>query len=470
MVDKHAYSDKLDAIQEIIKRRQLEAPVVDDLHGLRENLRDYAFRILMIGGFSSGKSAFLNTLLDREALLKESQAPETTIATELVYDEAEFVEAVSASGEHKRFLLEDAATLSPVDWRYLIYHVRCQFLKEHPNLVFVDMPGLDSSIEYHNKAIAQYISKGSAYILLVSCEDGTLKRSTSEFLQEVTQYPQSITCFVSKTDLRPEEETLRTVEQIRNEIAVIYGDTVPVQPLSVYDKDFAGKVEKELGRFDPQKLFELRFRPAVNALIATCRTALQTACDALSLDTHELNREIESCKAARDRLKQKLAQEKEELERKYGRQVIPAVLSDVEQALAQQAERLTSALTVSPDAFNAAVNSILRPVLYNSSQKNISASFDEFVEHINPADFSIGDGEALQQSVRDGLELLRGYAESLRQNGEESQSRKDGKQIYQIVTGALAILTDFINPVLELIIVFLPTIFDLIKKLNQKAQ
>ena len=161
---------------------QLEDAFSNEIEKLRDAIDEYAFRILMIGGFSAGKSAFLNTLLSRETLLKEDQAPETTIATELVHDEAEFIEAVNAKGEKTRFLIKEGDSLSPKDWRYLIYHVNSPFLKTHPNVILVDMPGLDSNISNHNMAIAQYISKGSAYILLVSCEDGTLKESTSDFL------------------------------------------------------------------------------------------------------------------------------------------------------------------------------------------------------------------------------------------------------------------------------------------------
>lgn len=470
MVNKTGYLQKLDGILDMMKKCQLEDAVSNEIEKLRGAIDEYAFRILMIGGFSAGKSAFLNTLLSRETLLKEDQAPETTIATELVYDEAEFIEAVNAKGEKARFLLKEGDSLSPKDWRYLIYHVNSPFLKTHPNVTLVDMPGLDSNISNHNMAIAQYISKGSAYILLVSCEDGTLKESTRDFLWEVTQYPQSITCFVSKSDLKVDRETAEVVETIRSEIAVAYGRSVPVCNISVFDEDFVKKAQDVIEAFDAQALFEEKYRNAINAVISTGQAALSTSADAMSLDLQTINQNISACTKNRDNLKRKLVQEKAELERKYDRQVIPAVLEDVENALLGQTGRLTQALTVSGEAFNACVNSILRPILVNSTQQHIVSSFNEYIEHLDLTNLMGEDNEAVRQSIADGLELVRSYALTVQENVRKAELRKGRGRSYELITGAIAIATDFVAPIIELAIVFLPLIFEVVAGINQKAQ
>lgn len=470
MVNKTGYLQKLDGILDMMKKCQLEDAVSNEIEKLRGAIDEYAFRILMIGGFSAGKSAFLNTLLSRETLLKEDQAPETTIATELVYDEAEFIEAVNAKGEKARFLLKEGDSLSPKDWRYLIYHVKSPFLKTHPNVTLVDMPGLDSNISNHNMAIAQYISKGSAYILLVSCEDGTLKESTRDFLWEVTQYPQSITCFVSKSDLKVDRETAEVVETIRSEIAVAYGRSVPVCNISVFDEDFVKKAQDVIEAFDAQALFEEKYRNAINAVISTGQAALSTSADAMSLDLQTINQNISACTKNRDNLKRKLVQEKAELERKYDRQVIPAVLEDVENALLGQTGRLTQALTVSGEAFNACVNSILRPILVNSTQQHIVSSFNEYIEHLDLTNLMGEDNEAVRQSIADGLELVRSYALTVQENVRKAELRKGRGRSYELITGAIAIATDFVAPIIELAIVFLPLIFEVVAGINQKAQ
>ncbi len=470
MVNKTGYLQKLDGILNIMRKCQLEDAVSNEIEKLRDAIDEYAFRILMIGGFSAGKSAFLNTLLSRETLLKEDQAPETTIATELIYDEAEFIEAVNAKGEKTRFLIKEGDSLSPKDWRYLIYHVNSPFLKTHPNVILVDMPGLDSNISNHNMAIAQYISKGSAYILLVSCEDGTLKESTRDFLWEVTQYPQSITCFVSKSDLKVDRETAEVAETIRSEIAVAYGRSVPVCNISVFDEDFIKKAQDVIEAFDAQTLFEEKYRTAINAVISTGQAALSTAADAMSLDLQTINQNISACTKNRDNLKRKLVQEKAELGRKYDRQVIPAVLEDIENALLGQTGRLTQALTVSGEAFNACVNSILRPILVNSAQQHIVSSFDEYIEHLDLNNLMGEDNEAVRQSIADGLELVRSYAHTVQENARKAGLRQGRGRSYELITGAIAIATDFVSPIIELAIVFLPLIFEVAAGINQKSQ
>lgn len=468
MLDKTNYLHKLDVVEKVMSKHGLVNTLADDLNRLRMAIENHSFRVLMMGCFSAGKSAFLNQLTGRN-LLKESQAPETAIAAELVYDTDEFIEAVSLSGERRRFPMQYDALLSPEEWTYLVYHVDSDFLKAHPDLILVDMPGLDSNLELHNKAIAQYITRGSAYILLVSCEDGTLKKSTSDFIREVAQYPQSISCFVSKSDLKEGQEIGQIVAQIQAEISGIYGEQVSASPISVFNRNFTESVESEIVRFAPQQLFEQKYTQSINSLISTSVATLCAAQKTMALDVEAIDQEIERCAKRRDEIKCNLDQSKKDLERKYSRKVIPSILDDVERGLMEQADRLTSALTISPEAFNASVNSILRPILFNSTQQHITDSFDEYVGQFNMS-FLDDDSDEFRQSVMGGLNLVSSFVEQIKEGAEKASSRETAKRGYEAIASVLAIVTDFINPVLEIIVVFLPTIMSFISKLNRQSQ
>lgn len=142
-----------------------------------------------------------------------------------------------------------------------------------------------------------------------------------------------------------------------------------------------------------------------------------------------------------------------------------------------QSLRLTDALTTSPAAFSSAVNSIIRPILCNSTQQQIEASFAEYVSEINMSFMNGRNGglENLQKSVSDALYMAR---DSISQAGASLSAKsaqyaqEDGasKRMWQAVTGALAIVTDAINPILELAIVFLPSILDFISQIGQKSK
>lgn len=150
--------------------------------------------------------------------------------------------------------------------------------------------------------------------------------------------------------------------------------------------------------------------------------------------------------------------------------MIPAVLEDIENALLGQTGRLTQALTVSGEAFNACVNSILRPILVNSAQQHIVSSFDEYIEHLDLNNLMGEDNEAVRQSIADGLELVRSYAHTVQENARKAGLRQGRGRSYELITGAIAIATDFVSPIIELAIVFLPLIFEVAAGINQKSQ
>lgn len=458
MIDDTAFRAKLEKSEEILSGHNLTEIYARDIAGIRDSLEDYAFRILVIGNFNAGKSAFLNRLLGREEnLLKEAQIPETTIAAELTYGAEEYLEAVDNQGQSRRFPFSAAPSLSPKDWRYLRYYVNHPFFEARPSLVLVDMPGLDSNFEWHNKAIAQYVSRGSAYILLVCCKDGTLKKSVADFLQETAQYPQELSVLMSQQDLLVDPDEVRqTLETIRQSVQSLYGTPVPVSPISVYDDDFTEKAERVILSFRPQEAFERRMSPPFNALLNSAIATLRTKLRAEQLDTSDIEAKIQDCEQARKEANERFRQEKRNTEKRYGMKIVSQILDDVKNALLAQSERLTESAAVSSDAFNRSVNSVIRPVLFTAVHQRIEENFEEMTERLDLS-FLCEDNHELEESLKDALLIVKDYAQDYSQS-HKRESPRDGVTAYQAVTGALAIVTDFVNPVIELAIVFLPTI------------
>lgn len=471
MIDKKTVLSRLEAALKIMmdcgtKNESLE----QEYNRLVSEIEAYKFRVLMTGAFSAGKSAFLNTLMDR-TILKEGQGPETTIATELVYGQDEYVEAVDNQGVSKRFPLETETVFLPKDWRYLVYHVNCKFLQENPEIVLVDMPGLDSNIEWHNRAIAQYISRGSAFLLFVSCEDGTLRKSVADFLKEKASYPQGIACFVSKSNLRTKPLVEEVCKQVAQEIAQIYGTSIPVDSISYDDPQFRQKAQKAMLYFNAQLLFEKKFSGRVNAFITLCKSILETAKKSEKLDVADLDREIEKLAENEKELQAQLEKEKIQTKRKYDQTVLPAIQQELEQALSMRVDQLTTAMTVSPEAFSSAANSIIRSVLYKSTQQHIEKSFNELIDQFDFTFLEESDNTALKDAMQEGLRMVITDLEDLRQSSaKKSESATQYKQLYQGVAAAVAIATNVVNPLIELVIVFLPTIMELFSGFNRQAK
>lgn len=471
MIDKKSIRTRLDSIMQVMSSLHLQNENLEqEYHRIAEEIDQYSFRILMTGGFSSGKSTFLNLLLGRD-LLKVNQTPETAIATELVYGPQEYLEAVDNQGKIQTFPLDCDTVFLPKDWRYLVCHVNADFLRENPDIVLVDMPGLDSNVEWHNKAIAQYIARGSAFLLFVGCDDGTLRKSVGDFLQEVASYPQSVSCFVSKCDLRPPQQVEEVRQQISRDIVRLYREPVPLETISYDDPDFQSKAQKALLGFNAQLLFEKKFSGEIAAFVSLCKSVVQTARMSQQLNVSDLDDKIKELTQTEKKLTDEFEQQKTEIKRKYMQRVLPAIREDLEQALMMKLDQLTNALTVSSEAFNALANRVIRTVLYKSTQQHIEESFDEFINQLDLSFLEDQDNAALKEALTQGLRMVASDLEGLRQSSAE-KGKMDGrfKQVYQGVASVLAIATDVVNPLIELLIVFLPTILDLFSGWDRQSK
>lgn len=137
--------------------------------------------IPVIGKFSTGKSALINTLLGySRKLLREDITPETAVPTEIVYSpDEEWAEVVRNDQSTEsieipayRDLSVDANTV-----QYIRLHLKNSFLEKIPDVMIVDMPGFESGFEVHNRAIDQYLPRSLAYILTFPADDMILRSS-----------------------------------------------------------------------------------------------------------------------------------------------------------------------------------------------------------------------------------------------------------------------------------------------------
>ena len=68
MIHKKQLIGKLEKIESILVPFELAEKIRKDKDNLISDIRNYRFRVLLTGGFSSGKSALLNALMERYVL------------------------------------------------------------------------------------------------------------------------------------------------------------------------------------------------------------------------------------------------------------------------------------------------------------------------------------------------------------------------------------------------------------------
>lgn len=366
MIEKEAYIDTLTHTAAIFSNYTFLKENLNSLAELKAAVNDFAFRVILIGGFSSGKSALLNRLTERE-LFKENLGPETAIPAEVSWAPVESAHAGYADGSVQ--VIDDISTATatpPQNALFISLHLDSPFLKQRPELVLVDFPGFDSNVEAHNNAINAYLKKGSAFILLVPAQNGTLGQSDIRFLKEAAYYPQALEALISKVDLVPEQKRQEIVDYVRSGIASVYGVEVPVMPISTKlgsEKEFAETIGTVVDRFNPQELFDLSLAPAINEQLHTGIDALEQYMAASTLDSREIDGKIAQAKETQQELARQLEKERRALDSKYAHEIIPGIISNLDRALHDNLDTLTDAALMGEQHFADAVQSVVRPIL-----------------------------------------------------------------------------------------------------------
>ena len=189
MINKKNYNLDIEKIIEIAKKYEIESSK-EDFKLILEESKRFKINVLFVGSFSAGKSALLNCLIGKN-ILEESQAPETAIATEL-YDSEEEYTVLNKEDGSRKIITSKISEEDIKNSKYIECYVSSENIKKLSDYTIVDTPGFDSGIERHNKALMQYIGTGTAYVLVVDVEKGTLSKSVLNFIDEIMGYEADI--------------------------------------------------------------------------------------------------------------------------------------------------------------------------------------------------------------------------------------------------------------------------------------
>lgn len=457
MINKQIIQRHLENIIQLADKYEVQHELQDKISKLQHDIDHFALRILTVGAFSAGKSALLNTLLQKE-LLTENQIPETAIATELKYCPIETLEIELLNGAVEQKELTDKYTYSPEQVRNIRYNLDNEFLKKYPDMIFVDMPGFDSNVSQHNKAIMQYIAKGNAYLLVIDCEDGSIKSSTIDFINEIRQYEHNLIIAVTKSDKKPPSEVENVVKKVREQAEFIYGGEIPVVAVSKYEDSTVELISQLLESIDAQEVFHQICIPQVEQLYDFLLITVQQMANTNGFDSSTLDNEILKRQKLKEQLEEKLKSERLKLQRRMNNNVLPGIIGDVESTLYAHSMELAKAAMANSNAFSSRVNSLLRPVLIESTKRYTEQSYSEFIQELYLESMLVDQTEDIAQNISIKINQTIEVLKKIEQARETTE--KLGTT-YKTIAGVLAITTSAVAPWLELIIVFLPDILKL---------
>lgn len=454
--DKESYNMLLQEIAKLSGEYSFDDSFKSRLKELNHNIENFSIKAVLIGTFNAGKSAFLNTLLEIE-LLEEEQSPMTAIATELIYGDVEKIECFKLDGTIDITSFELVNKINSDEYSHLVYHITNNFLKNNTEYTLVDMPGTNSGIEKHNKAIMQYIEQSSIYLVVIDTENGTIHEDTRRFLNEIKQYHGEIGIILTKTDKKPPQEIEAILESVGNQANHLFSKDIGVMLTSKYDNELTIKFTDFMKQFENQRIFENKFRNELSTLANIGIHGIDKIITSLEIDDSELDKEIEArnnvIKSLEDQLKKESLKFSDNLENV----VKPSIIKDVENVLYSNISLLARKIIDGNNAFATTVNGLLRPVLISSTKKYTEESFSEFLSEIDFSNiFIVRDIDKSADDLTNKIKSTYSILDKI-----HGKSNESGKATYKAVTAALAITTSAVAPWLELIIVFLPEILKL---------
>ncbi len=176
------------------------------------------------GGFSAGKSTFLNNLLGLKLKLPEDTNPTTAIPTYYLKGKREVLMGFSQNGGmvelphlafNHQFLKSLGFNLKEIMPFMLLSAPRVPF----EFLCFIDTPGYNPGNQGYtdgDKEASKESLKHAKHILwLVSCERGGIESDDLEFLQELYEEGKQVFIVLSRADMRTKSQLEEVAKKIR---------------------------------------------------------------------------------------------------------------------------------------------------------------------------------------------------------------------------------------------------------------
>ena len=473
MIDKSKNEERLLVLKEIAEKYNL-IDIIDKLNCFEILNRDYCAHILVVGSFSAGKSALLNKYIGK-SVLEESQAPETAFATELKFSEnerfvAEYIDGTKIENLDFNVLKSDADKISN-----LICYVNSENIKLHPDYIMVDTPGFDSGVERHNKALIKYIPQGTAYILVIDSDKGTLSESTLNFLKEVNCYSNDIGIIINKCDKKIPTEVEKVKNHIKNMLLAHTGFDYPIITTSIYDLDILEKLNELVESFDVNYLYDKNVTSELVYIKELIEDSLVIIQDNESCDLSELDNEINLREKAKTELINSIDSKKAKIKSEIRVNMKNKIISLVRNGLTNQADYLATGALISAESLQQRVIEIVRPILITEVEEYSEVAIDAFVNKLEVSLLKSFDEELdLEQIIKSVYEKIKGIIDSGKFNISnrsilELDSNKKfnsmSAKLYKTISTAIAISTNVLAPIIELLIVFLPDLVNLFKSI-----
>ena len=456
---KQTYIKYLQDVSVILSPLKFDVRKQEELIG---SLRATELIVPVVGGFSAGKSTLINSFLG-SGVLPTNITPETALATELRYGEESYFEAVKESGDSDRYDLTQTDEIKDraAEYKFLRLYLNNANLKAIAPLVLVDMPGFDSPVQLHNQAILSYLSKGKYFIVLISVEDGSITNSVLREIQNINAFGKGFSFCISKANLRAPSDVNLIQNRIEEQLRDYFDYQKGVIALGL---DSGDELKNILEKIDSKGLFKSIFENELKQNSFEAQSAIDTTKSALKSSKEDAQNAINELKLGIEKLKAKKQTALNEIQSRYSDGSVNSVIAAVANDINMNIDALAGLAATNQQGFSTELNGIIKTSLVREIKSKMSDIGSQLVDNfslemrsLNLTDFKIDDIwiEKISQTTK---EFLQKAQNGLVDFSEKLKSGENAGKIYKVITTIMGLTTAVVNPLLEIIIIFLPDI------------
>jgi hypothetical protein len=327
------------------------------------------------------------------------------------------------------------------------------------------MPGFDSPLDHHNKAIMEYLERGCYYIVLSSVEEGTPTKSLLRRLMELDNLERDFSFFLSKANLRSPQVVKDLVAHYEKALSDSLDKKVSIAPLGDASGD---EVIRLMRSIDADLLFFNMYRSRLKVLCYELIEALNIRISASKKDAEKNRQLIAEMENSIQKIQKKADDLVADVERRYSKVAVNDLVNSVGRSLDGALEELINvAASGNQDETSRRLNEIVRSSLVNAVKNklgDIGGSIAvEFSNELSGLDSIMQEyqSDSFADKMADKVKtLFTDLTTSLDQRGQDGKGMNStaAKVGWKTLSTVLGITTSIINPVLELVIIFLPEI------------
>lgn len=472
---KHDLTQWCIAIDQATASVDLTANTTTEISAIQESVQRQELLVPVVGTFSAGKSTLINKILG-EDMLPTAITPETSLAMELRYSSEPHIEAVRGDGSVVRYEVNQIkqVTAEAAQFSHARLYLENTRIRDLEPLVLVDMPGFDSPLDAHNKAIMAYVDRGCHYLVMASVQEGTVSKSLMRRIREIAQLGRGLSVFLTKSDLKPRGDLENLVAHFKETLedgCDYEGDVIAIT------QSAPDAVVKLLKSVLVEDLFFNLYRQPVHQVTNNLFDAINIRISALKRDNASLNAGVTELESALGKIQSRAKEEMESIERRnQGNAVVNEVLADVGKALENSLDELVSIAKGGDIAaterclfdivraeLNIAMNNRLGAV-----NRDIVTDFNGTLGNLNKTMSGLEISSEFTTKISGALTHL---INPLITKSDPSTTTKAGRigQTFATTAGTLAIgrlggagLAAVVNPALGLLVAFLPEILGFI--------